>query len=45
MFDSISDWLKALNLSELFSKFSKENITSTKDLINFKLNRNYLEVK
>uniref|UniRef100_A0A915NC88 SAM domain-containing protein n=1 Tax=Meloidogyne floridensis TaxID=298350 RepID=A0A915NC88_9BILA len=43
MFDSISDWLKALNLSELFSKFSKENITSTKDLINFKLNRNYLE--
>uniref|UniRef100_A0A915M3X3 SAM domain-containing protein n=1 Tax=Meloidogyne javanica TaxID=6303 RepID=A0A915M3X3_MELJA len=43
MFDSIFDWLKALNLSELFSKFSKENITSIKDLINFKLNRNYLE--
>nr|CAD2132841.1 unnamed protein product [Meloidogyne enterolobii] len=43
MFDSISDWLKALNLSELFSKFSKENITSIKDLINFKLNRNNLE--
>uniref|UniRef100_A0A1I8B0B8 SAM domain-containing protein n=1 Tax=Meloidogyne hapla TaxID=6305 RepID=A0A1I8B0B8_MELHA len=43
MFDSISNWLKALNLSELLFNFSKENISSIKDLINFKLNRSDLE--